>query len=216
MVLRGRSFSLWRDASSHSASTKFLIRRATPQKERHVFEPFDRLLSVLLMEGPIEVAGEEESTERPSSRKKAREDQRTMPAELGEFVECFRRAGAGKVPKPIVRLVEWFQDNEDKMWIVRSSDNHLELTYDRPLLIRRLAERDGGVHLQTARKIVQNFERCLNSVKPKLVVLESTHGKDIKRIGFAVPEVIFGSARTVASAKVERQLSRRAKKHKTE
>jgi hypothetical protein len=181
---------------------------------------------------------EEESTERMfSARKKAREvDESEMPPELQAFVNCFKRDGSDKVggcnwnpwvshlfvcfllakiPKPIKRLVEWFLDNRDKMWISRSADGHLELTYDRPQLIRFFTGQFAN-HVETARKTVQNFERCLNSVKPKLIVLESTHGKDVKRIGFASPETIFGTERSSLSQKVERQLSRRAKKLKVD
>ena len=107
-------------------------------------------------------------------------------------------------------------ENEDKMWICRSADNHLELTYDRPALIKFIATRHEAVEMDVARKTVQNFERCLNSVKPKLIVLESTHGKDVKRIGFASPELIFGTERSVFTQKVERQLNRRAKKQKSD
>lgn len=74
-----------------------------------------------------------------------------------------------------------------------------------------IAETDGH-GLEAARKIVQNFERCLNTVKPKLVVLESTHGKDIKRVGFENPETLFGTPRSVVSKKMERALIRREKR----
>ncbi len=162
---------------------------------------------------------EEESTERTLSRKKSREelDDIEIPDDLQEFVDCFKKSGSDKVPKPIKRLVEWYLENRDKMWICRSGDGHLELTYDRPQLIRHFTEKmDCASHVDIARKTVQNFERCLNSVKPKLIVLESTHGKDLKRIGFAAPETIFGTERSSLSQKVERQLSRRAKKVKSE
>lgn len=95
------------------------------------------------------------------------------------------------------------------MWITRTIDGHLELTYDRPQLIRKFAMTE---ELDVARKTVQNFERCLHSVKPKLIVLESTHGKDLKRVGFHDPAEIFGTARTMVPQKVERQLVRREKR----
>ncbi len=153
---------------------------------------------------------EEMEEETPVQPRKTR-DNSDSRADLMDFVDCFKKTGSGKVPKPIVRLVEWFAEHEDKMWILRNADNHLELAYDRPQLIQCFTS---SSELETARKTVQNFERCLNSVKPKLVVLESTHGKDIKRIGFAAPEVIFGTERTIVSQKVERQLSRRTKKQR--
>jgi hypothetical protein len=155
---------------------------------------------------------EEMREETPTQPRKTQRDFTSdARANLMDFVECFKKIGSGKVPKPIARLVEWFEMHDDKMWIVRNADNHLELAYDRPQLIQCFA---GAGELDSARKTVQNFERCLNSVKPKLVVLESTHGKDVKRIGFAAPELIFGTQRTVVSQKVERQQSRRTKKQR--
>jgi hypothetical protein len=136
-----------------------------------------------------------------------------LPSDLEEFVDLFRKPGSEKIPKPIKRLTRWFLENQDKMWINRTDDGHLELTYDRPQLIRKFASDDqSDNNLENARKKVQNFERCLNSVKPKLIVLESTHGKDVKRVGFFSPEIIFGSARTSIPKKVERQLIRREKR----
>ena len=41
---------------------------------------------------------------------------------------------------------------------------------------------------------------------------QSTHGKDVKRVGFFNPEEIFGSSRTVLPKKVERQQERRDKR----
>jgi hypothetical protein len=116
-------------------------------------------------------------------------------ANFVEFIDVFKKK-EDKLPKTIKRLVSWFRDNLDKMWVVRTTDNHLELTYNRPRLIR-----ESDPDLDAARKIVQNFERCLNAVTPKLIVLESTHGTEIKRIGFKTPETIFGSARSTLSPK---------------
>ena len=149
------------------------------------------------------------------------EEDEEEPEELGEgladledFLELFKKPGSDKIPKPIVRLKEWYAENRDKMWIARTADGHLELTYDRPSLIRKFAQSSEAAEnkLEVARKTVQNFERCLNSVKPKLIVLESTHGKNLKRVGFQAPEEIFGSARTSVPKKVERQQIRREKR----
>ena len=143
--------------------------------------------------------------ERPESLGDATGDD--IPADLSEFVNLFKK-GSKKIPKPIKRLSKWYVENRDKMWIMRTEDGHLELTYDRPQLIRKMAnsaENSGENKMELARKTVQNFERCLNSVKPKLIVLESTHGKDLKRVGFFEPVAIFGSARSVIPRKVERQ-----------
>ena len=62
---------------------------------------------------------------------------------------------SNKVPKPIKRLSRWYLDNQDKMWIKRTDDGHLELAYDRPQLIRKFASSETAENkLDAARKTV--------------------------------------------------------------
>ncbi|MCE5294076.1 MAG: hypothetical protein LLF94_05625 [Chlamydiales bacterium] len=116
--------------------------------------------------------------------------------DLRAFTALFMKPGKNKLPRPIRRLDTWVRDNQDEMWVQKTSKGHLELKYDRPQLIKKFARQTDGfrkiVGYENALRKVQNFERCLMSVKRKLVVLQTTHGSDkIKRIGFENPDSVF-------------------------
>ena len=116
--------------------------------------------------------------------------------ELREFTALFKRPGKHTLPKPIQKLDTWVRENQDEMSVQKTSKGHLELKYDRPQLIKKFARQTDAfrqiVGYENALRKVQNFERCLMSVKRKLVVLQTTHGSDkIKRIGFENPDSVF-------------------------
>ncbi len=100
------------------------------------------------------------------------------------------------MPRPVARLAELAEANPDHVWVSRNAENHLELAYERSELIRRLAESDDAHQMAVAKKRVVNLERGLKMMSPKLKVLETTHGRrDVKRLGFASPELVFGTQR---------------------
>ncbi|MCE5295192.1 MAG: hypothetical protein LLF94_11355 [Chlamydiales bacterium] len=116
--------------------------------------------------------------------------------ELREFTALFKRPGKHTLPKPIQKLDTWVRENQDEMWVQKTSKGHLELAYNRPELINKLASKTDEfgkiVGYREGLRIVQNFERCLTSVTRKLIVLHTTHGSDkIKRIGFENPDSVF-------------------------
>ncbi|MBA3756758.1 MAG: hypothetical protein H0X02_11225, partial [Nitrosomonas sp.] len=74
------------------------------------------------------------------------------------FAELFRIVAKNKLPKPIINLVEWHRQYPEEIYVVRTADQHLELAFDRSALL---------TNHRIRLKVVQNFERCLMSVKPK-------------------------------------------------
>ena len=100
----------------------------------------------------------------------------TAAKNFDEFIELFRRPNR-KIPKTIRRLILWRHDYFLEIYVIKTPDNQLELCLDRVALLE-----DRQVDLKT----LQSFERCLASVKPKLIVLASTHDRrnPIKRYGF--------------------------------
>ena len=81
----------------------------------------------------------------------------------------------GRMRKPIRRLVEWRQKYGH--FCIKVIGKHIILSYDRKAIMKQLHEND-----EEARKIMQNFERCLMSVKPQLYTIQSTHGNEEKYI----------------------------------
>jgi hypothetical protein len=89
------------------------------------------------------------------------------------FVELFRRHPDGRLPLPLRNLILWQQQYPDEIYVTRNSQTQeLELCIERVNLIQR--------H-EIPLKVVQCFERCLMSVKPKMAVIQTTHGHPIKK-----------------------------------
>lgn len=104
------------------------------------------------------------------------------------FVELFRKLN-GKIAQPICNLMAWRKKYLAEIYVIKTDDNHLELCINRISLIN-----NHGV----GRKRMQCFDRCLATVKPKLIVLQSTHShaNPIKRYGFQDPLTLFGSEKS--------------------
>lgn len=94
-------------------------------------------------------------------------------ADILKFTELFRRQRDNRLPVPIKNLLLWNQKYPDEIYVTKNSQTQeLELCIDRISLMKR--------H-QVPLTVMQCFERCLLSVKPKMVVIQTTHGHDIKK-----------------------------------
>lgn len=115
-------------------------------------------------------------------------EQSTPNTDFDAFCELFRKANS-KLAGPIINLIAWQQKYPAEIYVIRTADDHLELCVNRAAILD-----EHGAKLKT----LQHFERCLASVKPKLVVLQSTHKRSnpIKRYGFRDTVKIFGTERS--------------------
>jgi hypothetical protein len=94
-------------------------------------------------------------------------------ADILKFAELFRRQRDNRLPVPIKNLLLWHQKYPDEIYVTKNSQTQeLELCIDRISLMKQ--------H-QVPLTVMQCFERCLLSVKPKMVVIQTTHGHDIKK-----------------------------------
>jgi len=121
--------------------------------------------------------------------------------EFDAFIDLFRKTN-GKISMTIRNLVILRDQFPEDITIVRSPNDHLELHINREALIY------DGLEL----KVLQNFERCLRGVSPRLIVLQTTHScsNTVKIYGFKDPVNVFGSDRTLVTKK-ERKLRKKAK-----
>lgn len=112
-------------------------------------------------------------------------EQSTPKTNLDTFCELFRKQN-GKLATPIINLIAWQQKYPAEIYVIKTTDEQLELCFDRVALLD-----DHQVNL----KKLQLFERCLASVKPRLIVLQSTHNRvnTVKRYGLRDPAAGFGT-----------------------
>ena len=83
---------------------------------------------------------------------------------FNSFIELFRKSN-GKLPQPIQNIINLNKTHPDKIYIVLNDKHYLELHIKRRLLIQ------SGLELRE----LQNFERSLRNMKPRLTVIQSTH-----------------------------------------
>lgn len=102
--------------------------------------------------------------------------------DINEFAELFKRDKDGRIPIPINNLILWQAKYPKEIFVVRDLTTlRLELCINRIALMK-----EHKVPL----KVLQCFERCLMSVKPKLEVTQTTHGHEIKKFSLVDVENI--------------------------
>lgn len=127
------------------------------------------------------------------------EEETFQEDDFDSFVNLFRKSN-GKIPITIQKLIVWHKLYPEYMYIARTRNDHLELHINRDAIM------NDGVELKT----LQNFERCLREVSPKLMVLQTTHSfkNPTKVYGFKDPMEIFGSDRVVLGFKEQKARKR--------